>query len=106
LAVTAATDVFRAVSDPTRRRMLDLLRRGERSVAELAQPFAISQPAVSQHLKVLREAGVVRVRKQGRLRIYRLDPRPLRDVFQWAQYYEQFWREKLAALGRELDRTP
>lgn len=102
----ATSDVFRAVSDRTRRRMLDLLRRRERSVAELARPFIISQPAVSQHLKVLRDAGVVRVRKEGRLRIYRLDPRPLRDVFQWAQYYEQFWREKLATLGRELDRTP
>lgn len=102
----ATSDVFRAVSDRTRRRMLDLLRRRECCVAELARPFAISQPAVSQHLKVLRDAGVVRVRKEGRLRIYRLDPRPLRDVFQWAQYYEQFWREKLATLGRELDRTP
>lgn len=100
------TDVFRAVSDPTRRRMLDLMRRRERSVAELARPFTISQPAVSQHLKVLRDAGVVRVRREGRLRIYRLDPRPLRDVYAWAQYYEQFWREKLAALGHELDRTP
>jgi len=98
-------DVFRAVSDPTRREMLDLLRRGERTASELAEPFDMSQPAASQHLKVLREAGVVRVRKDGRQRIYRLDPAPLREVFEWSQYYERFWKQRLAALGRVLDET-
>lgn len=99
-----ALDVFHAVSDPTRREMLQLLGVGERTAAELAAPFDMSQPAVSQHLRVLREAGLVDVRKEGRHRVYVLDARPLRDVFDWAQYFEGFWRTKLSALGRELDR--
>ena len=86
--------------------MLDLLRRGERTAAQLAEPFDISQPAVSQHLKVLRDAGVVIVRKEGRNRIYRLDPAPLHELFEWSQYFEKFWKQKLSALGRELDRIP
>lgn len=102
---TLSPDVFRAVSDPTRRQMLELLRAGERSAAELALPFDMSQPAASQHLRVLRDAGLVDVRKEGRHRIYSLDPRPLQEVFDWAQYFEGFWRKKLSALGRELDRT-
>jgi DNA-binding transcriptional ArsR family regulator len=102
----SAADVFRAVSDPTRRQMLDLLSSGERTAAELAAPFEMTQPAVSQHLRVLREAKLVDVRKEGRHRIYMIDPSPLREVFDWAQYYERFWRRKLTALGRELDRIP
>lgn len=98
-------DVFRAVSDPTRRQMLELLGVAERTAAELAQPFDMSQPAVSQHLRVLRKAGLVAVRKEGRHRVYSLDPKPLREVFDWAQYFEGFWRKKLSALGRVLDRT-
>jgi DNA-binding transcriptional ArsR family regulator len=105
MADSLSADVFRAVSDPTRRSMLELLRDGERTAAELAQPFEMSQPAVSQHLKVLRESGLVSVRKVGRHRIYNLDPRPIQEVFDWAQYFEGFWRKKLSALGRELDRT-
>jgi DNA-binding transcriptional ArsR family regulator len=98
-------DVFRAVSDPTRRQMLELLRSGEHTAAELAAPFDMSQPAISQHLRVLRETGLVDVRKEGRHRVYSLDPAPLREVFDWAQYFEGFWRKGLSALGRELDRT-
>jgi DNA-binding transcriptional ArsR family regulator len=98
-------DVFRAVSDPTRRQMLELLGTGERTAAELVAPFDMSQPAVSQHLRVLRDARLVAVRKEGRHRIYSLNAQPLREVFDWAQYFEAFWRKKLAALGRELDRT-
>ena len=98
-------DVYRAISDPTRRQMLELLRVRDRTVTELAEPFAMTQPAVSQHLRVLRAAGLVDVRKEGRHRVYHLDPRPLQEVFDWVQYFEAFWREKLAELGRELDRT-
>jgi DNA-binding transcriptional ArsR family regulator len=85
--------------------MLQLLGLGERTAAELAAPFDMSQPAISQHLRVLREAGLVDVRKEGRHRVYSLDPRPIREVFDWAQYFEGFWRGKLTALGRELDRA-
>jgi DNA-binding transcriptional ArsR family regulator len=102
----APESVFHAVADPTRRQMLELLLAGERTAAELAQPFDVTQPAISQHLRVLRDAGLVEVRKEGRYRIYTLNPGPIQDVFDWAQYFEGFWRKKLAALGRELDRTP
>jgi len=96
------SDVFRAVSDPTRRQMLELLGGGERTAAELAAPFDMTQPAVSQHLRVLRDAGLVDVRKEGRFRVYSLDPKPLREVFDWASYFEGFWKKRLAALGSRL----
>jgi DNA-binding transcriptional ArsR family regulator len=96
------SDVFRAVSDPTRRQMLELLGGGERTAAELAAPFDMTQPAVSQHLRVLREAGLVDVRKEGRFRVYSLDPAPLRELFDWAGYFEGFWKRRLSALGSRL----
>lgn len=86
--VAASEDVFRAVADPTRRAMLDLLAEEERSVSELAEPFEMSQPAISQHLRVLREAGLVKRHRAGRKQIYRLDPRPLSDLYDWASSYE------------------
>jgi DNA-binding transcriptional ArsR family regulator len=101
----AKMDAYRAISDPTRRAVLDLLAQGERSVTELCEPFAMSQPALSQHLKVLRDAGLVATRRFGRQRIYRLDPRPLRTVLRWVTHYERFWDDKLTALGRYLDET-
>jgi DNA-binding transcriptional ArsR family regulator len=104
-AAAARTDAFRAIADPTRRAVLDLLRQSERSVSELCEPFAMSQPALSQHLKVLRRAGLVTTRRAGRLRVYALDPRPLRAVSEWVAHYERFWDEKLDALGRYLDET-
>jgi DNA-binding transcriptional ArsR family regulator len=85
--------------------MLELLRARDRTAGELAAPFDISQPAASQHLRALRDAGLVEVRKEGRHRVYRLDPLPLQDVFDWVQYFEGFWRERLQELGKELDRT-
>jgi DNA-binding transcriptional ArsR family regulator len=95
--------VFRALADPTRRAMLDRLRERESSVGELAEPFAMSQPAVSQHLKVLSEAGLVRARRDGRQRLYRLHAAPLREAFDWLERYERFWHRKLDALGAYLD---
>jgi DNA-binding transcriptional ArsR family regulator len=85
--------------------MLELLGARDRTVSELAAPFDMSQPAVSQHLRVLRDAGLVDVRKEGRHRIYHLDPVPLQEVFDWVQYFEGFWRQGLEELGRELERT-
>jgi DNA-binding transcriptional ArsR family regulator len=96
--------VFRALSDPTRRAMLDHLRDRESSVSELAEPFSMTQPAVSQHLKVLADAGLVWARRDGRQRLYRLRPAPLRDAFDWLERYARFWGEKLDALGAYLDR--
>jgi DNA-binding transcriptional ArsR family regulator len=79
----AAPDVFRAVADPTRRRMIELLRRSDLSVSDLARPFRMSQPGISQHLDVLRAVGLVRRRREGRRHIYRLERGPLGTVYNW-----------------------
>jgi DNA-binding transcriptional ArsR family regulator len=97
------TDVYSAIADPTRRRILDLLAADGRSVTQLAEPFRMSRPAVSQHLRVLREAGLVREQKAGRQRIYRLAPDGLREVDDWLAGYRRFWRARLTALGEYLD---
>lgn len=76
-------DVFKAIADPTRRAMLHRLRGGEMTVTELARPFRMSLPAISQHLRVLRDVRLVRSRRVGRQRRYRADPRPLRAVAKW-----------------------
>jgi DNA-binding transcriptional ArsR family regulator len=103
--VTANADlVFRAVSDPTRRALLELLSVAERSVSELVTHFEISQPAVSQHLRLLVDAGLARVRRDGRQRIYALEAAPLREVYDWAAHYQQFWDEHLLRLGQYLDK--
>jgi DNA-binding transcriptional ArsR family regulator len=99
----AFADVFRAVADPTRRDVLELLRESDQTALELAAPFALSQPAVSQHLRVLRDAGLVRVSKSGRQRVYRLDPAPLRELYDWAEHFARFWPEKLQSLGDYLE---
>lgn len=95
---------FRAIADPTRRAILDVLAGGESTVGALCRSFAISQSAVSQHLRVLRVAGLVTPRREGRRRYYSLQPGPLREVYDWVGHYEQFWTKKLSALGDFLDR--
>jgi DNA-binding transcriptional ArsR family regulator len=100
----ASADVFLAIADPTRRRMLEMLRADEKPATELARSFRISQPSVSQHLRVLREAGLVRTRRSGRQRIYQLRPRKLKVVVDWVAYFDKFWDEKLASLGKYLDK--
>ena len=100
----ASADVFHAIADSTRRGILDMLTSGERRAQELEAPFRISQPALSKHLAVLRAAGLVSHRQEGRLRIYRLEAARLQEVFDWVQHYEQFWDVKLKNLGRYLDR--
>jgi DNA-binding transcriptional ArsR family regulator len=98
----STADVFRAVADPTRRGLLDRLGRGEESMMNLAESFEISLPAVSQHLKVLREAGLVEERREGRMRVYTLVPGPIREVYDWASHYEHFWQTRLRKLGEHL----
>jgi DNA-binding transcriptional ArsR family regulator len=100
----ALDDVFRALADPTRRALLERLRRSEQSVRQLAEPFRMTQPAVSQHLRVLRDAGLVRARRDGREQLYRLDGRPLRRVRDWVGHYERFWHDKLDALDVYLEK--
>ncbi len=89
----ARRDVFRAVADPTRRALLDTLRTAEHSVTSLSGPFRVSQPAISQHLKILRDAGLVRVRQEGRQRLYGLNAQPLRAVYEWANLYRHLFTD-------------
>jgi DNA-binding transcriptional ArsR family regulator len=100
-----ASDAYRAIADPTRRALLDLLAEAERSVGELVAAFSLTQPAISQHLRILVEAGLARVRRAGRQRFYSVDAAPLREVYDWAGHYEQFWPSHLERLGRYLDET-
>ena len=99
-------DVFQAIADPTRRRLLGLVAEGDRSVASLAAAFPMTRPAISQHLRVLRRAGLVTERKVGRERHYRLRAAPLREVSAWVGQYERFWRDRLDRLGDHLDTLP
>jgi DNA-binding transcriptional ArsR family regulator len=101
----ANADVFVVIADPTRRALLDLLRMGEQPVKQLAKPFSMSLPAISQHLQILCEAGLVEMRKAGRQRLYRLNPEPLKQISDWLADYEQFWQEKLDALGNYLEES-
>ena len=102
----SSADVFTALADPTRRAILDLLRQGEQPVKQIAKPFQMSLPAISQHLSVLCEAELVTQRKEGRQRFYRLNPEPLKQVSDWVNHYEQFWQEKLDVLGDYLEDNP
>ncbi len=98
--------LFRALADPSRRRILERLTRGEAAVKDLTARFDISQPAVSQHLAALRKAGLVRERRAGRLVYYRVEPKGLRPLVDWLSHYEAFWHDrlgKLQALLKEMD---
>ena len=99
------TDVYFAIADPTRRTLLlRLAKEGESNVTELLAPLSISQPAVSKHLRILREAGLVRSRKEGRLRLYAIEAVNLRQVYDWVAHFEMYWDAKLDALGDYLDK--
>jgi DNA-binding transcriptional ArsR family regulator len=95
VAAARNDDIFRALADPTRRHVLDLLHGGVRSVTELQADFKISQPALSRHLKILRDAGLVVFRRAGRLNLYALNAGPLEAVSDWMRHYEEFWRGEL-----------
>jgi DNA-binding transcriptional ArsR family regulator len=97
-------DVFDAIAHPARRAILVRLKDGERAASELAEPFRMTFAAISQHLRVLEEAELVSVRRDGRHRLYRLDPKPLQDVVAWADEFARFFSQRLDALGEHLDR--
>ncbi len=97
---------YAALAEPHRRQILDLLRDGERPVGELVKPLELSQPGVSKHLKVLREAGLVVVRAEGKRRLYALSPDPLAEVDRWLEPYRAFWKGRLDALERHLEENP
>ena len=96
-------DAFEAIAEPNRRRILDLLRAGERPAGDMVQALSISQPGVSKHLRLLREAGLVDVRSDGQRRLYRLRPDKLAPLEAWLAPYREFWRGRLDELERHLD---
>lgn len=93
---------FELLAEPTRRRILDLLRDGERPVGELVDRLSMSQPAVSKHLRVLRDSGLVDVRVDAQRRMYRLRPEPLKEVDAWIAPYRRLWDQRLDRLERHL----
>ena len=99
----ASDDVFRAVADPTRRAILDRLRAGPANAGALAADFRQSRPAISKHLRVLREARLVIDRAVGRERVYTVDPLPLQAAAGWLEGYRSFWQSSLAELKRRLE---
>ena len=96
-------DVFHAIADPTRRNLLDLIAQGSQPVNVLAREFAMTRPAISQHLRILAEAGLIVEKKVGREHHYQLLATPLSEVSNWVQQYERFWHNRLEMLGQHLD---
>lgn len=105
-ATADATHVFRALADPTRRRILDRLRQAPLPVGVLAVEFPMSRPAISKHLRLLRQAHLVRERREGRQRVYALDPRPLLAVDGWLEGYRRELRSSLERLKRHVEENP
>ena len=97
-------EALAALADPTRRELVALLARGELAAGELAARFPVSRPAISRHLRVLREAGLVQVRAEGQRRVYALDPRPLSELDAWLAPYRRLWAQRLEALDTEIAR--
>lgn len=97
-------DALAVIADPTRRRILELLRDGEVAAGDFCDEFSISRPAVSRHLRVLREAGLVQSRVDGQRRVYALDARPLAELDTWLEPYRRFWVQRLDALDTEIRR--
>ncbi len=94
---------FEAIAEPNRRAILELLRTGERPAGDLIEATGLSQPGVSKHLKLLREAGLVSVRPDGQRRLYRLEPGNLAELDDWLTQFRSFWSDRLDALGKHLE---
>jgi DNA-binding transcriptional ArsR family regulator len=98
--------VFEVLAEPNRRRILDLLREKERPVGDLVTALGISQPAVSKHLRVLRDAGLVEVTADAQRRLYRVHAEPLREIDEWLTPYRKAWSKRIDKLARHLDEMP
>src|SRR5215218_4571244 len=98
MCYTSCVEALGALADPTRREIVALLARGDLPAGDLAGRFPVSRPAVSRHLRVLREAGLVRARVEGRHHLYALDPRPLQQLDEWLEPYRDLWAGRLDAL--------
>ena len=102
-AVEPPTKIFQALADPSRRAIFETLARGEVAVKDLTARFAISQPAVSQHLAMLKDAGLVTGRREGRCVYYRVEPRGLKPLIDWIAHYRAFWTERVDRLEQLLE---
>lgn len=100
----AATDPFDAIADPRRREILDLLAQGERPVNDVVERLGVAQPQVSKHLATLRRAGLVRVRRQGRSRIYSVNAEGVMPVYEWIRAYERLWTHQLGRIKARAER--
>ena len=96
-------EVFGALANPTRRDILDALLAGEQTAGDLAAQFDMARPSVSEHLRALREAGLIIERQDGRRRFYRVTAEPMAELIDWLTPYERFWRDRLTALGDVLE---
>lgn len=106
MPAVASDDVFTALANPVRRRLLELLVDGPRTAGSLAGQFELSRPAVSEHLQVLRRAGLVGERPSGRERHYHLSAGPLTEVGEWLHPFERYWRDRLRSLSDVLEEDP
>ena len=104
VAATANRDVFQALADPTRRAILEVLRAGSQPVNGIARSFPISRPAISKHLRILREADLVKEVKVGRNHLYELHAEPLRDIDEWLAHYRHMWQHQLRNLKRYVEK--
>src|SRR5215213_11036466 len=104
MCYASPVEAIAALADPTRRALVALLADGEVAAGALAGRFPVSRPAISRHLRVLREAGLVTARTEGRRRIYALDPRPLRELDDWLAPYRDLWAQRFDALDTEIAR--
>ena len=95
--------VFRAIADPTRRSIMSLLANGEHSLGQIASNYDMTRPAVTKHLKILEQGGLIRVRARGRERLHTLQPEGLRTVSDWLSFFDQFWDEKLENLKQAVE---
>jgi DNA-binding transcriptional ArsR family regulator len=103
-AAAIENKVFQALADPSRRAIVELLTEGESAVQDLTARFRISQPAVSQHLAVLKDAGLVQRRRDGRRVLYRVEPRGMKPLIDWISHYRAFWTDRVGRLERLLER--
>lgn len=96
-------DVFQAIADPTRREILSLLTNKDLKLNDVADKFRISRPAISKHIKILNECGLIKINQKGRERYCKINPKPLKEVYDWVQYFDQFWGQKLNSLKNFLE---
>src|SRR5258708_10730050 len=106
MGVVSVSAVMEALAEPNRRRIVELLQDGERSVGELVGGTGLAQPAVSKHLRVLKDAGLVEVRREAQRRLYRIRPQPLAELDAWLEPYPKLWNERLDLLERHLKEKP